>query len=126
MKTGLLALPIFPYLTDDQHDLEDLVRTAVECDVDVFVAGVLSLKSSARQRFMPFLQQQFPDLYPRYHQLYRGWRAPREYSRGVHERVCLLQEKYGVGHDIQWPQGTGPRVRQMSLFELNPSTGDWG
>ncbi len=117
MKTGLLATPIFPYLTDNQHSLEDLVRTAAECDVDFFVAGVLSLKSSARQRFLPFLKQQFPELYPKYRQLYRGWSAPREYSRGVHERVRLLQEKYGVSHKIQWPQGTVPRVRQMPLFE---------
>ena len=121
VATGLLATPIFPYLTDNQHSLEDLVRTAAECDVDFFVAGVLSLKSSARQRFMPFLKQQFPKLYPKYRQLYRGWSAPKEYSRGVHERVRLLQEKYGVSHDIQWPQGTGPRVRQMPLFEENHS-----
>jgi DNA repair photolyase len=119
VKTGLLATPIFPYLTDDQHSLEDLVRTAAECEVDFFVAGVLSLKSSARQRFLPFLKQQFPELYPKYRQLYRGWSAPREYSRGVYERVRLLQEKYGVKQNIQWPQGTGPRVRQMPLFEEN-------
>jgi len=118
-KTGLLATPIFPYLTDNQRSLEDLVRTAAECDVDFFVVGVLSLKPSARQRFMPFLRQQFPELYPKYHQLYRRWSAPREYSREVHERVQFLQEKYGVGQNIQWPQGAGPRVRQMSLFEGN-------
>ena len=101
----------------DQHSLEDLVPTAAECDVDFFVTGVLSLKSSACQRFLPFLKQQFPELYPKYRQLYRGWIAPREYSRGVYERVRLLREKYGVGQNIQWPQGTGPRVRQMPLFE---------
>ena len=116
VKTGLLATPIFPYLTDNQHSLEDLVRTAAECEVGFFIAGVLSLRSSARQRFLPFLKQQFPELCPKYHQLYRGWSAPREYSRGVHERVRLLQEKYGVSHNIQWPQGTGPRVRQMSFW----------
>jgi len=100
VKTGLLATPIFPYLTDDQHSLEDLVRTAAECDVNFFVAGVLSLKSSTRQRFLPFLKERFPDLYPKYQRLYRRrWSAPREYSRGVHQRVRLLQEKYGVsGH----------------------------
>ena len=111
-----LATPIFPYLTDDQHSLEDRVRTAAECDVDFTVAGVLSLRSSARQRFMLFLKQQFPELYPKYHQLYRGWSAPSGYSRGVHERVRLLQEKYGVSHNIQWPQAAEPRVRQMPLF----------
>jgi DNA repair photolyase len=119
VKTGLLATPIFPYLTDDPHSLEELMRTAAECDVDFTVAGVLSLRSSARQRFMPFLRQQFPELYPKYQQLYKGWSTPREYSRGVYERVWLLQEKYGVRHKMQWPQGTGPRVRQMSLFEGN-------
>jgi len=117
LATGLLATPIFPYLTDDPHSLEDLVRTAAECDVDFTVAGVLSLRSSARQRFMPFLKRQFPELYPKYRQLYRGWSAPREYTRGVHERVWRLQEKYGVSHNIQWPQAAGPRVRQMPLFE---------
>jgi len=120
VKTGLLATPIFPYLTDDPHSLEDLVRTAAECEVDFTVAGVLSLRSSARQRFMLFLKQQFPELYPKYRQLYRGWSAPQEYSRGVYERVRLLQEKYGVRHNIQWPQGRGPRVRQMSFFERRP------
>jgi DNA repair photolyase len=119
VKTGLLATPILPYLTDDPRSLEELVRTAAECDVDFTVAGVLSLRSSARQRFMPFLRQQFPELYAKYRQLYKGWSAPRDYSREVYERVWLLQEKYGVGHEMQWPQGTGPRVRQMSLFETD-------
>jgi len=116
VKTGLLATPIFPYLTDSQHSLEELVRTAAECDVNFTVAGVLSLKSSARQRFLPFLKQQFPELYPKYRQLYRRWSAPREYSRGVHERVRLLRDKYGVGQNIEWPQGAGRRVRQMSFW----------
>ena len=115
VKTGLLATPIFPYLTDDQHSLEDLVRTAAECDVDFFVTGVLSLRSSARQRFLPFLKQQFPELYPKYHRLYKGWSAPREYSRGIYKRVRLLREKYGVGQNIQWPQEAGPQMRQMPL-----------
>jgi DNA repair photolyase len=119
VKTGLLATPILPYLTDDPRSLEDLVRTAAECEVDFTVAGILSLRSSARQHFMPFLREQFPELYPKYRQLYKGWRVPREYSRGVYERVWLLLEKYGVRHEMQWPQGTGPRVRQMSLFEEN-------
>ena len=43
---------------------------------------------------------------------------PNKQAIGFQEVRKILQEKYGVSHNIQWPpQGTGPQMRQMPLFE---------
>jgi DNA repair photolyase len=122
VKTGLLATPILPYLTDDPHSLEELVRTAAECEVDFTVAGVLSLRSSARQRFMPFLRRQFPE------NLTAEWNSTSETEKAPQGLISAPESKLTKLARAEERQGSlrveQETIKQPSRLVRRPGVGD--
>src|SRR5207247_6614339 len=80
INDGLIVAPVLPRLTDDLPHLEALFRAACDAGARFVHAGPLRLYPAVRDRFLPVLQQHFPDLAERYRRAYaRQSGAPREY-----------------------------------------------
>ena len=59
-------------------------------------AGALRLYPAVRDRFLPLIREQFPELEQRYRRAYaRSLAAPREYATALRHRIQRLQRKYG-------------------------------
>ena len=59
---------------------------------------VLHVRTSIREHFMPWMQEHYPWLYPRYVELYGGRSyAPKSFQQEVAERFARLRDKHGVG-----------------------------
>jgi DNA repair photolyase len=114
IRTGVLVAPILPGLTDDDEHLEEVLAACAEAGVDYAAPIVLHVRSSIREHFMPWMQEHYPWLYPRYVELYGGRAyAPKAYQTDVSERFARLRDKHGVGangHRATRPTPTpGPR-----------------
>ncbi len=95
---GVLMAPILPFLTDSPAQLEATVARIAEAGATHVIPLVLHLRPGAREWFFAWLEQHYPDLVPRYRQLYaRGAYAPKPFQRQITERVGDLAERYGVG-----------------------------
>jgi DNA repair photolyase len=98
IRTGVLVAPILPGLTDDDEHLEEVLVACAEAGVDYASPIVLHVRSSIREHFMPWMQEHYPWLYPRYVELYGGRAyAPKAYQTDVSERFARLRDKHGVG-----------------------------
>jgi DNA repair photolyase len=98
IATGVFAMPILPGLTDQEEDLEAVVRDARDADAQWFGGNVLFLMPSSLKEFLPFLGQKFPKLLRRYQDWYgRGGYAPETYRKEIAARVGSLRRKYGLG-----------------------------
>jgi DNA repair photolyase len=98
IRTGVLVAPILPGLTDDDEHLEEVLAACAEAGVDYAAPIVLHVRSSIREHFMPWMQEHYPWLYPRYVELYGGRAyAPKAYQTDVSERFARLRDKHGVG-----------------------------
>ena len=96
IRTGVLVAPILPGLTDDDEHLEEVVEACAEAGVDYASPIVLHVRSSIREHFMPWMQEHYPWLYPRYVELYGGRSyAPKAFQQEIAERVARLREKHG-------------------------------
>ena len=101
IAVGINVMPVLPGITDAPEQLEPLVRTVAEHGATYVNACALRLQSAARQRYLPFIEQEFPELAPRYRATYsRGHSVGDRYRDGLRDyfkRVCSL---YGVpfGH----------------------------
>jgi DNA repair photolyase len=95
---GIVMSPVFPGLTDSREHMEGIVRMAADAGVSYFLADTLSLRSSARQYLLPYLEEIFPEAVPRYKAMYRGDYAPREIVKGVKAMQHELAAQYGVNH----------------------------
>ncbi len=115
IRVSVNAMPILPGITDDPGDLEKLVRAAAEAGADSIEDRLLFLKPSAMKCFLPFLEEEFPQLVARYRRLYAG--SPYlfgEYPRRVKRLMDVLRARYGLSEKGRGPARVFPS-RQLSL-----------
>jgi DNA repair photolyase len=98
LRCGVLMGPVLPYLTDSPAQLEATVRLVAEARAAHVTPIVLHLRPGAREWYLRWLGENFPDLVRPYLSLYgRGAYAPKAYQQQIAEQVRELAERYGVG-----------------------------
>src|SRR5436305_11487686 len=86
IEVGINVMPVLPGLTDDPAQLDQLVRTVAEHGATYVNACALGLQSAARQRYLPFIEQEFPELAARYRATYaRSDAAGDRYRDGLRD-----------------------------------------
>jgi DNA repair photolyase len=96
VNAGLIVAPVLPGITDDVPHLEALFQAAREAGAMFIHAGPLRLYPAIRDRFLPVLDEHFPQLAARYRRAYSARSsAPREYSRALTRRIRRMQARYG-------------------------------
>ncbi len=87
INAGVSCSPLIPEITDSPRDLEAVVRATAEASGKHIFANPLFLKPCSAAVFMPFLEQEFPQLAENYRTRYQG-RAflPKSY----HQRISKL------------------------------------
>src|SRR5687768_16673644 len=119
IRTGVLVAPILPGLTDDEEHLDEIVGACAEAGVDYATPIVLHVRQGIREHFMPWVQETYPWLYPRYVELY-GHRAyaPKAYQQEVAERFARVRERHKLGgHGHREPRAAKRprRTEQLAL-----------
>ena len=98
LRCGVLMGPVLPFLTDSPGQLEATVRLVARAGAASVTPIVLHLRPGAREWFLLWLGENFPDLADSYRDLYgRGAYAPRAYQDRIAGQVRELAERYGVG-----------------------------
>ncbi len=97
---GLLVAPIIPGVTDDWAGLARLIEAAKEAGARYVVGSALRLGPAARHRFLPLLEQEFPELAERYRRHYAGKvHVSQSYQDALNRRLRALQQAYGFSVD---------------------------
>jgi DNA repair photolyase len=93
---GLLVAPIIPGVTDDWAGLARLIEAAKEAGARYVVGSALRLGPAARHRFLPLLEQEFPELAERYRRHYAGKdHVSQSYQDALSRRLRALQQAFG-------------------------------
>jgi len=96
INAGLIVAPVLPGITDDVPRLDTLFAAAQRAGARFLSASPLRLYPGIRDRFLPVLDEHFPELADRYRKAYAGrGAAPREYAYALSRRIKKLQVKYG-------------------------------
>jgi DNA repair photolyase len=67
---GILMAPILPGITDHPDQLRAVVSASIEAGATHVSPILLHLRPGVREEFMPWLAENYPDLLPRYEQMY--------------------------------------------------------
>ena len=98
LPCGVLMGPVLPYLTDSPADLDRAVRDIAAAGATHVSPIVLHLRPGAREWFLGWLRDCYPELVSAYATLYAGRAyAPASYQQSISEQVAALAKKYGVG-----------------------------
>jgi DNA repair photolyase len=96
LKVGVSCSPVIPGITDDPKALEALVRAVAEAGGKYIFANPLFLKPCSAAVFLPFLEQEFPQLAASYKRRYAD-RAfvTNAYAQRISQLMAKLKDKYG-------------------------------
>ena len=90
-------MPVLPGITDRPRDLELLVQRVAESGATHFVAGSLRLRSTARERYLPVIAAEFPNLLERYQRTFRnGHELAPSYREGLRNFVATLCARHRI------------------------------
>jgi DNA repair photolyase len=128
VRCGVLMAPILPGLTDSPEQLEQTVDAIAESGARFVTPIVLHLRPGAREWYMRWLAETYPELVTKYERLYaRGAYAPKAYQEEICAQVRKLAGATGIGrpqptdrtpaaslrhHDVSAP----PAPAQLSLL----------
>jgi DNA repair photolyase len=97
IDAGINCMPVLPGITDGPLGLEALVKRVAEAGATYVGACTLRLRASARKRYLPFIDENFPHLAERYRNTYsRGHQAGDRYREGLQRFMRQLCDRYGV------------------------------
>jgi hypothetical protein len=105
IPVGTCMMPILPDLSDDDANLQYVVKWTADHGGQFVLSGTLTLADQQRDYFFKVLAERFPDLVDRYQALY----PPRSYgpSRLNWPKVALrnkeLCEQYGISDRVPRP-----------------------
>jgi DNA repair photolyase len=94
VMTGVLMMPILPYLTDSMENLESLYKAAQEVRADYVIPGLLNLRQPTKGHFLNFIKITFPELYMAYVNYYSGRSDKKTYRETVYGRISKLKKRY--------------------------------
>jgi DNA repair photolyase len=121
VRVGVSCSPVIPGITDSAASLEAVIQATADAGADHVFANPLFLKPCSAAIFLPFLEQNFPQLAASYRERYkeRAFVAPA-YGKRIADLVGKLREKYKLnrrkqdGYATKWPMQTFDE--QMNLF----------
>ena len=68
---GVLMAPVLPGISDHPNQLREVVSAAIDAGATHVSPILLHMRPGVREEFMPWLAEQYPDLVPRYEEMYR-------------------------------------------------------
>ncbi len=96
ITVGVTAIPLFPHISDDEKELETLIKTLSENGADYVIIDTLNFREEARSRVMPFIKERYPSLVSTYEQLYETTYCDKVYAKRVRTYANKLVKKYNV------------------------------
>ena len=101
IEAGINVMPVLPGITDAPEALYRLVQAVAERGASYLNACPLRLRSSARLRYLPFIEKEFPHLAGRYRATYANdHKVSEAYTEALRTTMRGLCEVHGVeyGH----------------------------
>jgi len=119
VPTRLFAMPVLPYLTDGEAELEALFRAARKAGAREAIWNVLFLRGETHGFFLEFIGREFPGLLARYRELYAGGASAESAYRvriGAMAGRLALEAKFpGRSRDDRIAAERPARKQQLEL-----------
>ena len=116
-------MPVLPFITDDEKQLEALIKSAGEHGAKYIWSGCLTLRDKQSQKYKSEILKHFPGLTAKYNSLYGTRHSPSQtYQHELHEMIYQLAKKYSINYGLEfvtkskkWGQGLTPIQKEFEF-----------
>jgi DNA repair photolyase len=117
IETWLGLAPVLPAITDAERDLDELLRRVASVGVRRLFSQVLFLRSPTREKYLRFVEAEFP----RYLEAYRNAYQGRVYLGGryrerIRGTIARLKAKHGFVDGDDEDEGPPKPAEQLPLW----------
>lgn len=103
--TGVNAIPVLPFISDTEAELEKIIAAAKAHEADYILVGGLTLfgkeAADSKTLYYKFLERYNPDLIQKYKSLYRIFPfPPKQYQEDLKKRAEAICKKYNLRTSI--------------------------
>ena len=95
-STGLHFMPIVPYLTDSNENIDAIFKNMELANVHYTILGPLNLYGQTRRFFFDFLKEDFPHIHKDMISLYKTGRLDKQYKRELFKKINKIKGKYNI------------------------------
>jgi len=97
IEVGINIMPVLPGITDSPLGIEALVRAVADAGAKYVHTCALRLQAAARERYLPILAAEFPELRDKYAKAYgKGSSVGDNYQKGLKQFVRQACERVGI------------------------------
>jgi DNA repair photolyase len=102
---GVNAIPLLPFISDTDEELERIIAAAKQYGADYILTGGLTLFGNeardSRQLYLRFLRNQYPHLVQKYEHMYGSVYYPSwQYQNDLKKRAEAICKKYKIRNGI--------------------------
>lgn len=102
---GVNAIPVLPFISDTEDELEKIIKAAKEHDADYILVGGLTLfgngVADSKTLFYKFLERYDASLLPKYQQLYgANYYVSFQYQNELKRKAESLSRKYNIRNSV--------------------------
>ena len=116
---GVLIAPVLPGISDGSRQLRQVVEACIDAGATHVSPILLHLRPGVREEFMPWLQEAYPDLVPRYEETYTRAYAPNADRKALGARVAGIVRALGGLRPSEAP--SNERFRRKTFEETRDS-----
>ncbi len=96
-KVGIAFVPLLPFISDSEEEIEEMVKIAKNLSVDYVFFGDLTLYGVGKEIYFKVLEKHFPKLVEKYKELYRdNFSVNREYKNKLYRITEHMCKKYNI------------------------------
>jgi DNA repair photolyase len=108
-------MPIIPFLSDTDENLEMTFRITKELGLNHLVTSILVLRRDVKPKFLKTIQAHFPEIYSDFYKLFASSNTDLAYSKELSLKIEKLRVKYDL-FGIYTPVENKEQSKQLSLF----------
>ena len=98
--SGIAYIPLLPYISDLDEQVEEMIKTAKEYGAKYVFVGALTLSGIGKALYYNTLRRHFPNLIPKYNELFKNGVPSQTYQNTLERRAAELCKKYRVRYKI--------------------------
>lgn len=103
--TGIVNMPILPFLSDSEHEIEEMVKAAEDYWAHYLLYSGLTLygddPEDCKTLYFNFLMDNYPDLLSEYEKLFkRSFASSKRYQRDLAIRYNQISSRHGIRNSI--------------------------
>ena len=124
IPTGILMAPILPGISDRPDQLREVVKAAIDAGATHVSPIMLHLRPGVREEFLPWLEQEHPDLVERYLQMYRHPYGPKAMRESLGRQVSsMVSAEGGIRRGVEparrfFRRDRSPGVKEQASEQL--------